>query len=198
MRRTPLVALGLAALLFSGCAGYLPVNRPLRHFDPTVGYRPAVLEQQRPLGRVVLMLAFSGGGTRAASFAYGVLQELRDSQVEIDGHAFRLLDEVDIISSVSGGSFTSAYYGLFGERIFQDFEERFLRRNVQGRLYLEILKPVNWLRLFGTFFSRTELAIEYYDDNIFGKATFADLQAHAAERPGASPGCPPRSPACAQ
>jgi NTE family protein len=183
MRRTPLVALGLAALLFSGCAGYLPVNRPLRHFDPTVGYRPAVLEQQRPLGRVVLMLAFSGGGTRAASFAYGVLQELRDSQLEIDGHAFRLLDEVDIISSVSGGSFTSAYYGLFGERIFQDFEERFLRKNVQGRLYLQILNPVNWLRLFGTFFSRTELAIEYYDDNIFGKATFADLQAHAAERP---------------
>jgi len=183
MRRAPLVALALAALLISGCAGYLPVNRPLDHFDPTVGYRPEVLEQQRPLGRVILMLAFSGGGTRAASFAYGVLQELRDNQVEIDGNSFRLLDEVDIISSVSGGSFTSAYYGLFGERIFEDFEERFLRRNVQGRLYLQILKPVNWLRLFGTFFSRTELAIEYYDDNIFEDATFADLQAHAAERP---------------
>ena len=25
---------------------------------------------------------------------------------------------------MSGGSFTAAYYGLFGERIFEDFEEK--------------------------------------------------------------------------
>ena len=40
---------------------------------------------------------------------------LRDTPVRIDGRDRRLLDEVDIISAVSGGSFTAAYYGLFGE-----------------------------------------------------------------------------------
>ncbi|WP_227520178.1 hypothetical protein [Marinobacter sp. LV10R510-11A] len=40
-----------------------------------------------------------------------------------------MLDQVDVISAVSGGSYTAAYYGLFGDRLFEDFGERFLRRN---------------------------------------------------------------------
>ncbi len=56
-----------------------------------------------------LLLAFSGGGTRAAALSYGVLQELRDTRVNIDGREERLLDEVDLIASVSGGNFTSEY-----------------------------------------------------------------------------------------
>jgi NTE family protein len=79
-----------------------------------------------------LLVSFSGGGTRASALAYGVLQELRDTQVSVAGKRERLLDEIDVITSVSGGSFTSAYYGLYGDRIFEDFEERFLRRNVQS------------------------------------------------------------------
>jgi NTE family protein len=79
-----------------------------------------------------LLVSFSGGGTRASALAYGVLQELRDTQVGVGGERERLLDEIDVITSVSGGSFTSAYYGLYGDRIFEDFEERFLRRNVQS------------------------------------------------------------------
>ena len=39
--------------------------------------------------------------------------------------------KIDVIGSVSGGSFTSAYYGLYGEGTFDDFEGRFLERNVQ-------------------------------------------------------------------
>jgi NTE family protein len=76
-----------------------------------------------------VILAFSGGGTRAAAFSYGVLEALRDTQVTIGGQQRRLLDEVDVITSVSGGSYTAAYYGLFGERIFEDFKEKFLYRD---------------------------------------------------------------------
>ena len=59
-----------------------------------------------------LAVAFSGGGTRAAAFSYGVLEKLRDTWLVINGEETRLLDEIDVISSVSGGSFTAAYYGL--------------------------------------------------------------------------------------
>ena len=56
----------------------------------------------------------------------------------IDGKKRRLLDEIDGISSVSGGSFTAGYYGLFGDRIFEDFESKFLKKNIQGALAVRI------------------------------------------------------------
>jgi hypothetical protein len=52
-----------------------------------------------------------------------------------------LQHEVDVISSVSGGSFTSAYYGLRGNRIFDEFEECFLRKNVGGPLLGRVFNP---------------------------------------------------------
>ncbi len=51
-----------------------------------------------------IALAFSGGGTRSAAFAYGVLEELRDTTVMAHGRHRRLLDEVDVTTSVPGGS----------------------------------------------------------------------------------------------
>jgi NTE family protein len=124
---------------------------------------------------LLLVVAFSGGGTRAAAFAYGVLEELRDTQVSIGGQPRRLLDEVDFVSGVSGGSFTAAYYGLHGDGIFRDFEQRLLRRNVQRDLLLSLLNPINWFRLLSPLFSRSDLAAEYYDQKIFDGRTFADL-----------------------
>ena len=109
------------------------------------------------MGDILLVLAFSGGGTRAAALSYGVLQELRDTRVVVDGVEKRLLDEVDLITSVSGGSFTSAYYALYGDRIFVDFEQRFLRRNIQGRLFRNLLNPLYWIRLASAFFDRSGL-----------------------------------------
>ena len=124
-------------------------------------------ENTRDTGDTALMLAFSGGGTRAAALSYGVLLELRDTG---------LLNEVDFISSVSGGSFTAAYYGLYGDRIFEDFEEDFLRQDVEGALFGKLFNP---FRAVGDAFarrSRDEIAIKYYDELLFNGATFADLR----------------------
>lgn len=170
MRRArPLTA--VLAILVSGCVSYGVVqNEPLH--DPPAG-KPYSLEHWTPSGTsdVNLTLTFSGGGTRAAAFSYGVLKALRETKVTIDGRERRLLNEVDFISSVSGGSFTAAYYGLFGERLFRDFETDFLRRDVEGDLKRMLFNPVNWFRST----SRTEWTIEYYDQNIFHGATFADM-----------------------
>jgi NTE family protein len=109
-------------LLSTGCAGFRAANSPLEAFDAGLGYGKE--DARRRQGDVLLALAFSGGGTRAAALSYGVLEELRDTDVVVGGERKRLLDEVDVISSVSGGSFTSTYYGLYGDRIFEDPEER--------------------------------------------------------------------------
>jgi len=173
--RTP--AMLVLAVLVASCAAYRPANAPLARWDPDYGYRPKRVQAERPMGDVLLVLAFSGGGTRAAALAYGVLQELRDTRVPVGGTEKRLLDEVDLITSVSGGSFTAAYYGLYGDHTFVDFEDRFLRRNIQGRLIFELFRPLNWFRLASSFFDRSELAVELYDREIFDRATFADLEA---------------------
>jgi NTE family protein len=83
---------------------------------------------------------------------------------------------VDCISSVSGGSFTAAYYGLFRERLFEDFRARFLERNVQGALTVRLFNPANWVRLASPYFSRIDMAAEFYDSDIFDAAVFERLQ----------------------
>ena len=173
MRRTWAAVL-LAFVLGTGCANLRPYNSPVEHLDLEAGYRPDLILHDRQLGDVTLLVSFSGGGTRAAALAYGVLEELRDTEFQVGGETKRLLDEIDVISSVSGGSFTSAYYGLFGDRIFEDFEERFLKRNVERDLLLRIFRPKNFFRLLSSF-DRTALAIQYYDEEIFDGARFSDL-----------------------
>jgi NTE family protein len=162
----------------AGCAHY-PINRPVSQIDPTAGYRGRNLIDPEHDDQLLLMLSFSGGGTRAAAFSYGVLETLRDTPVHVRGRERRLLDEVDWISGVSGGSFTAAYYGLFRDRIFADFEAKFLKKNIQGDLTRGILfNPVNWVKLFSAYYDRSDLAADYYDKYVFDRKTFADLMAN--------------------
>jgi NTE family protein len=168
-----LMGVGFGLLLLSGCASRGVIdNDEQSGAASTHSYSLHTVKGRRDTGDIYLMLAFSGGGTRAAALSYGVMQELRDTTVVVNGHRHSLIDEVDTISSVSGGSFTSAYYGLYGDRIFEDYEQAFLRRNVEGSLIRGLLNP---LRLF-TRTGRTEMAIKYYEKHVFGHATFADMQ----------------------
>jgi NTE family protein len=165
----PLLAL---ALFVAGCATYTP-NAHLEKYDRTYGYRftniPAAAEDDETF----VIVAFSGGGTRAAALAYGVLGELAGTKIH--GGASTLLDDVDVISSVSGGSFTAAAYALAGKMPLDAFERDFLRHNVQRDLLFAALNPRNWLRLLSSRFSRSDLATEYYDAYVFDRKKFADL-----------------------
>lgn len=182
MRRKPRWALTALLLTFAfatGCAhigGHYPVNAPLEKYNPGYGY---IAQNLGPVGHseeLFMILSFSGGGTRAAAFSYGVLEELRGTEIPFDGRKRRLLDEVDLISGVSGGSFTAAYFGLFGDRIFEDYETRFLKKNVQGDLTSAVFfNPVNWVRLSSPFYDRSDLAADYYNENVFDGKTFGDM-----------------------
>jgi NTE family protein len=170
-----ILTLGWVAVVAIGCAHY-PINQPLKQIDPQSGYRPKFMGTPGNSENLMLYLAFSGGGTRAAAFSYGVLEELRKTEVVIDGKKRRLVDEIDAISSVSGGSFTAGYYGLFGDRIFEDFESKFLKKNIQGALAVRtLLNPINWFRLSSTYFDRSDLAAEYYNKHVFEGKTFGDI-----------------------
>jgi NTE family protein len=166
----------LAALASISCAHY-PPNHLLTQVSPDGGYRLKNPERSDRSDELLLVLTFSGGGTRAAALAYGVLEQLAQTEIILGGRKRTLLDEVDAISGVSGGSFTAAYYGLFGWKIFDDFETRFLKKNVQKDLILEAVDLGNWFRLSSSKFGRSDLAAEYYDKNIFEGKTFGDILA---------------------
>src|SRR5262249_3009543 len=125
---------------------------------------------------LLLVLAFSGGGTRAAALGYGVLEELRRTEVTLNGAKRRLLDEIDVISAVSGGTFPATYYALRGEKTFDEFEAKVLARNFETELVWRILTPTNWFRLPSGTFGKSDLFAELYDETVFDHATFADLK----------------------
>ena len=72
--------LSLAALLLAGCSHYTR-NAPLSPANPAAGYRFANAAIKNRPDDLMLILAFSGGGTRAAALSYGVLEELRRTEV---------------------------------------------------------------------------------------------------------------------
>lgn len=168
------VLLCSAALLIS-CATTYPPNPALEQYDPEAGYRFGNLEAVNNSDSLFVILTFSGGGTRAAALSYGILEKLRDTTIVWKGERRSLLDEVDIISSVSGGSFTAAYYGLFGRDMFDEFEEAFLYRDIQGMLASALFSPINWFKLASSRYSRIDMAAELYDKEIFKGKTFEDL-----------------------
>ena len=169
----------LATVILGACTAVAPINPPIERADPDQGYRVGKMlkrthESKRDV-HTLFLLTFSGGGTRAAAFSYGVLEELRRTNVEVNGQTYNLLHEVDAIAGVSGGSFTALAYALYGDRLFTEYEPRFLKRDVQGALTQRTLNPLNWFKLGSPYYGRSELAADYYDEILFGGATFDDL-----------------------
>jgi NTE family protein len=163
--------------VLGGCAtATRPVNPPITQASVTTGYRFEVRQAQQKNKDNLVILAFSGGGTRAAAFSFGVLEFLRNTEiVGPAGNKIRLLDSVDVITGVSGGSFTALAYALYGEKLFSEYEQRFLKRDVQGEIVSRTLSIGNWGRLNTVGWGRSELAAELYDEILFNGATFGDL-----------------------
>ena len=182
MRHSNFPAWAVLCALLAGCTAHYPVNRPYS-LVVAVGAGPSQPKAGETRSDSLLVgLAFSGGGTRAAAFSYGVLEVLAEAYVRWEGRELRLLDEIDVITSVSGGSFTAAYYGLFGDRIFEDYANKFLYRNVQGKLTRSIFSPFSWPKLGSSKFDRSDLAAEYYDKILFEGKTFGDVLARNGPR----------------
>ncbi len=158
-----------------GCATR-PVNAPIAQVDFDGGYTFQNRQKHFKGQDNLVILAFSGGGTRAAAFSYGVLEFLRRTEViGPNGVKVRLLDAVDVVTGVSGGSFTALAYGLYGDKLFADYEQRFLKRDVQGAIIGRAFSPTFWADLSSAGWGRSELAAQLYDEILFDGATFGDL-----------------------
>ena len=167
----------LSATLFAlagGCAHW-PATPRLEQVSGA-GYRLANMPGTGRSDDLLVVLAISGGGMRAAALGYGALEELRRTEVTVNGVKRRLIDEVDVISAVSGGTLPATYYGLRGEKTFDEFPDRVLSRNLELELALRIMNPYNWFRLPSSTFGKSDLFAELYDETVFGHATFADLE----------------------
>jgi NTE family protein len=164
----------LAGILLSGCASLerYPDNPPLEHFERQSNITS--LHEQGD-GRTLLIVTFSGGGTRAAALAYGVLEAMKNTAIATGGEQRTMLDEIDMISSVSGGSITAAYYGLFGEKIFTDFRDAFLERNVTSELTTILLTPTTLSRISSETFGSGDVLDEYFSKQLFGTAPVRKL-----------------------
>jgi len=201
-----LVGLALLAVVgASGCIGAVAgtiidtaqhaLQHPVREYvfrgaykfnnDPDAPWRKLEGERGRDYGNALVGVAVSGGGSRAAYFLACVLDEMRRVQVAgAPGDPSRsLLDEVDYLSSVSGGSLASAYYVLkrppgadaaeldaFFARYRTDMRKHFEVRSVARTLFL-----FRWVPLVFTYYNRGRVMASTWDANFFDDATFADL-----------------------
>lgn len=165
----------------NGCEYVRPtMNAPLDQYDADYGYRSTNLPPSKTgsSDSLFIVASFSGGGARASALSYGVLRELSRTQIRWEGVDKRLVDELNIINALSGGSFTAAYFALYGDRIFHDFEFRFLRRDWESELRARVFRsPSNWFRLWSPYFGRAHVFSELLDEALFDGHTFGDLVA---------------------
>jgi len=116
-----------------------------------------------------LALTISGGGSRAANFGAAVMLELRQRG---------LLEQVDVISGVSGGTLPAVYFGLgdkagaftepaVREAFGYDFQSSWIRR---------WFLPHNIFRYWLSDFTRSDIMVQVFNNRLYHKASFADLQ----------------------
>ena len=171
------------AALVAGCTQAIhndPINQPLSANPAQV---EAALTPDVPdnYDDMVVALSFSGGGMRAAAFSYGVLTGFDQTRVPTRTGAVSLLDRLDFLSGVSGGSVLAAYYGLRGRAALADFKQRFLDVNAEASLQTNLSLGNIARGLQGGVNDATAFPV-WLDAHLFNHATFRDLLSRSRPR----------------
>jgi NTE family protein len=165
------LAAWLLPLALAACAAATYPNAPL----PPGAANEEGRVYAAPPDRPAILMTFSGGGSRAAALAYFALQELRrwgDGEL-----GRRLIDDVAFVSSVSGGSVTAAYLGLYGPDGLDGLRPDFLARDNTAELELTAKNPVTWYRLAFGGDTRIDVLSDLFDRQLFHGRTFAAMRA---------------------
>ena len=127
--------------LLAGCA------YPIRNDAVVQTGRPAYDWKSLPPGEMqdtLVIVTMSGGGTRATALAMSVLRAM--DKIKLASGA-SLADEIDIVSSVSGGSVTAGYFALYGAAGLPTLEKDFVRQDGMRAIIVEGLNPVGLAQL---------------------------------------------------
>ncbi len=178
MRAVKVLTAMVMALGLAGCATVynLPLNEPSANPIGDIITRAAASEtrgnRQALSEGSVIALSFSGGGTRASAFSFGVLEQLR--RTPSPGAGRDLIDHVGMVSGVSGGAITAAYFGLKGHAALNDFREQFLTQDLMSQLRTDA-SLVNISRALGGGANTDEKLRQWFDEHLYHGATFGDL-----------------------
>jgi NTE family protein len=157
----------------------LKVQRPApSEKDPIwMGMWPEKAEQD---DTTLMMVAFSGGGSRAAAVGWKTLETLQKVSYPAvagsPGKESNLAREIDMVAGISGGSFCAAAWCLFAGDL-APFQKRFVERNIQGELAKNFFSGKGVVALFSRRYERINFAAELYDEEVYDGKTFADLPA---------------------
>jgi NTE family protein len=125
---------------------------------------------------ILLFVTFSGGGKRSAAFAHGALRGLRDVRLRPpDGRSISMLNALDYLAGVSGGSFPAAHFGLYRDKSFETFPTEFLHVDLNAYIWGIYLLPWNWSWLVDPATGTNDYMARVYDKLMFHRATFGDL-----------------------
>ncbi len=174
-RNVAYAALVLVCTQILGCAQVIhnePVNQPLAATPREI--EAALAPNIDAYSDEIVALSFSGGGTRAAAFSYGVLEGFQDTPVHGRAGTVSLLDRLNFLSGVSGGSILAAYYGLHGKAALADFKPRFLLANGEESLQTD-LNLANVARGLQGGVNDPSKFPTWLDAHLYGGATFKDL-----------------------
>lgn len=173
-----LVASALVVVVLNACSTehYLINQRQESSGHTPSAYAMRNLRQAGNSDSLFVVMSVSGGGYRAAALGYGVLAALRDTTIEWEGVEKPLLDELDAITGVSGGSLLVGYYMSYGKEIFKHFENDVLQQDLQSDLLARILSPRGLWRQTSRRFGRSDILQELLDEKIFHGRTFGDIQ----------------------
>lgn len=135
--------------------------------SPSLPARPPVSDH----GGFFVGLSLSGGGSRAANFSAACMFQLE---------RLGLLQKVDYISSVSGGSLPAAYYCVFGGEWNPANVQKKLTQSFATALFAQGSLPWNWAAVTFTDWDRTDILAGIFRDRLYSKdgheLTFGDLR----------------------
>ena len=173
--KSSLLAGSIALLAACNSITYHP-TKTIEQIDPQKGYRLENAMQQALQKENLVIMTFSGGGSRAASLGYGVLEQFQNVSVRPTEKGSTLLQNIDIVYGVSGGSVLAAYFALEGQDIIPKFKNSFLKKNFQKKVINEVFSVSNVPRLTSPQFGRSDLLQEQLNLALYRGKKFADLE----------------------
>ncbi|MCF6202303.1 MAG: patatin-like phospholipase family protein [Methylococcaceae bacterium] len=126
--------------------------------------------------KTLVILSLSGGGSRAAYFSASIMLALENVFKQ---DKLNILEEVDIISSVSGGSLAAAFYVTSKDLEDKSKERRFnqawdretvtnlMSLNFRRKWLLSWFWPTNIVKFWFTAFDRSDMMAQTLADNLF-------------------------------